>query len=689
MTRLRGLILTLVLLLLCCDPTSAGEAAATSSVADGVAATGGQPGDAVYALGTEVQLVVDDVLLARKSGVVRRAHACRKRAAPVLVSEKPWEQYLKGTDQRVYVYGTVLPEEKTGRLRLWYNRGSKALYATSADGVHWQRPELDLIEYGGSKKNNIVFSHFHSPSVVFNPRAEADHRYVMLGCGSLTGRGYYAAHSPDGLHWKLYPRNPILPSSDTCTLALDERAGEYLAFHKRTHEYRGHSRRLVYLATSRDMQQWSEPKLVMAPDAIDDAQVEREGGRYSQFYNMSAFRYGDQFLGLVTHFRYTGPPPRRGPLQSGDDGPIDVQLVHSRDGRTWHRCEDRSPVIPNGPHDYDAGCVLGVSNSFAILGDEIWFYYSAITTTHGGYVPDKKITVAAARWRLTIVRRRADAAELHGLDPFALHDGTAPWLLVCEATRPAVVLGSRQDPSELDLAACEAAGFEVVRRRSGGGVVVLRPGELIWIDIVVPAEEITPVALDDVTVSNVEIDQSTVSFDVDRVGVPVLVRVSYFPNWRADGADGPYRIGPNMMVVVPTAEHVELSFARTPVDYVTLAMTLVGIALCVWWRIKGDMRFDSDLPPAWGGRPPADDDLDDRERVGLHQVRRAGPQQRVAARPLHPQAAAQVVAHGGQVGAGRGVLAAHGRRPTQTLRATLGALVLAGRPWRASGHRNW
>ena len=37
------------------------------------------------------------------------------------------------------------------------------------------------------------------------------------------------------------------------------------------------------------------------------------------------------------------------------------------------------------------------------------------------------------------------------------------------------------------LAACAAGGFEIVRRRSGGGVVVLRPGELIWIDIVVPA----------------------------------------------------------------------------------------------------------------------------------------------------------------------------------------------------------
>src|SRR5690606_14644807 len=115
-------------------------------------------------------------------------------------------------------------------------------------------------------------------------------------------------------------------------------------------------------------------------------------------------------------------------------------------------------------------------------------------------------------------------------------------------------------------------------------------------------QQITPIPLDPVTVDNVEIDQASVSFDVDRVGVPVLVKVSYFPNWRAEGADGPYRIGPNMMVVVPTGEHVELTFGRTTVDYVTFAMTLVGIALCVWWRIKGDMEFDSELPPAWGAR---------------------------------------------------------------------------------------
>jgi hypothetical protein len=148
------------------------------------------------------------------------------------------------------------------------------------------------------------------------------------------------------------------------------------------------------------MQQWSEPTLVMAPDEQDDAQVQAEGGRFSQFYNMSVFPYAGQFLGLVTHFRYTGPPAERGPLQSGDDGPVDVQLVHSRDVRSWKRCEDRSPVIPTGPHHYDAGCILGVTNGPVIADDQMWFYYTAITTTHAGYVPKKQITIGRAAWRL-------------------------------------------------------------------------------------------------------------------------------------------------------------------------------------------------------------------------------------------------------------------------------------------------
>jgi hypothetical protein len=121
-------------------------------------------------------------------------------------------------------------------------------------------------------------------------------------------------------------------------------------------------------------------------------------------------------------------------------------------------------------------------------------------------------------------------------------------------------------------------------------------GEQIRVDVVVPAQPIEPVALDPVVVSNVDIDDQSLSFDVDRTGVPVLVKVSYFPNWKADGADGPYRVAPNMMVVIPTESTVALSYGRTLTDYATFGLTLLGIALCILWRIRGDLEFDDDTP---------------------------------------------------------------------------------------------
>jgi len=359
---------------------------------------GGEPAQ----LGDEPQLFVDDALVAERRGVVRRCHPCQKLPQPVLEPERPWES--KGIDERLYVYGTVLHAPEGDGFRMWYNRHSIVLYATSEDGVHWERPSLGLHEHAGSKDNNIVFTHVASPSIIVDTRETApEERYKMLAYSrgiDERGRGYYAAHSPDGLRWTLYPKNPVLPSGDTCTLAQDPRTGEYLAFHKRPHDHRGHSRRLVFLATSSDMQTWSKPRLALAPDEIDDALTRIEGGLYSQFYNLSVFPYGGQFLGLVTHFRFTGSPAEQGPGQSPHDGPIDVQIVHSRDGRTWHRCEDRTPVIPNGPYAYDAGSILGVTNGPVIVGDEMWVYYTAITTTHGGYLPKKRITIARAAWRI-------------------------------------------------------------------------------------------------------------------------------------------------------------------------------------------------------------------------------------------------------------------------------------------------
>ena len=130
------------------------------------------------------------------------------------------------------------------------------------------------------------------------------------------------------------------------------------------------------------------------------------------------------------------------------------------------------------------------------------------------------------------------------------------------------------------------------------------------VDIVVPAQEIEPVALPEVTVSDVEIDDQGISFDVDRVGVPVLVKVSYFPNWSASGADGPWRIGPNMMVVVPRDTSVQLSYDRSATDYLTMLMTLIGVGLCVLWRRQGDVRHAGELPAGFGVAPPPEDRIE-------------------------------------------------------------------------------
>ena len=106
--------------------------------------------------------------------------------------------------------------------------------------------------------------------------------------------------------------------------------------------------------------------------------------------------------------------------------------------------------------------------------------------------------------------------------------------------------------------------------------------------------------------SDVEIGQQEVSFSVDEVGVPVLVKVSYFPNWSVDGAEGPYRVAPNLMVVVPTEQDVRLHYDRSRSDLFFYFLTFAGIALLVFFRVKGDVDLGRRSPSA-GGRAPPDD----------------------------------------------------------------------------------
>ncbi len=110
-----------------------------------------------------------------------------------------------------------------------------------------------------------------------------------------------------------------------------------------------------------------------------------------------------------------------------------------------------------------------------------------------------------------------------------------------------------------------------------------------------------------VDISNIIESESSISFDVDQLGTPVLVRTSYFPNWKVSGADGPYRVSPNLMVVVPTSAHVNLHYGRSGVDLFAMLLTLGGIVALFYMARGGEVargralwdltdRFTTDLP---------------------------------------------------------------------------------------------
>lgn len=78
------------------------------------------------------------------------------------------------------------------------------------------------------------------------------------------------------------------------------------------------------------------------------------------------------------------------------------------------------------------------------------------------------------------------AADFHAREPAVDEPRSAWW---CTVDEPALVLGSAQPERTIDAGACAAAGVFIARRRSGGGAVLMFPGEIVWLDVIVPRDD--------------------------------------------------------------------------------------------------------------------------------------------------------------------------------------------------------
>lgn len=360
------------------------------------AASGGE--DAVQ-LGTEAVLLLDNTTIRDMRNVERVVHQGVKDDEPALEPTYPWE------GDRLYTMGTVHYDEREQQFRLWYmardmigNRFQDyILYATSKDGMNWERPNLGIHEYQGSTDNNIVLDHVHSPSVVVEKDGDDGYQYRMIAT-RYHPRGYHVATSEDGVNWSDF--QPALAGSDNVTMIQDPQTGEYMAFHRLMVKVGRFERRSVFLSTSSDFKTWSEPQLVIAPDTRDDeAWVTDATKERTEFYNMTAAPYESQYVGFVTVCHFQPTPRVTTANQSSTDGPIYVELTYSHEGRDWHRLESREPILEPGPAQWDQGMILALSNPI-VHNDEVWIYYTGFNVEHGGPRPPKRSVIGRASWRL-------------------------------------------------------------------------------------------------------------------------------------------------------------------------------------------------------------------------------------------------------------------------------------------------
>ena len=166
------------------------------------------------------QLFLDDFILGNLYRVERRIHQPTKHGPPLVQAAHPWEK-SKGppwapnsTTELIELWSPPSwdPEEKVWKI--WYSASEhRTAFARSANGIHWEKPELDKRGFQGSRQNNLVAVHGEPEAYIqhtlLDPDASPEFRYK-----GLTGyRDRRPLVSSDGYEFSLLEVPPI-PSQD-------------------------------------------------------------------------------------------------------------------------------------------------------------------------------------------------------------------------------------------------------------------------------------------------------------------------------------------------------------------------------------------------------------------------------------------------------------------------------------------
>ena len=349
-------------------------------------------------------LFIDDYLIAESNGLTRTTHQPRKLPEPVLRKAEPWHlqpQWFMKVDRN----------PKSGLFRTWYNvknpGGAPYLcyaYAESRDGIRWERPNLGLVDVGGSKDNNLIaapLGHFALFFVDAGPTcADLARRYKM----AYFEEGLCVAFSADGFRFTEYLGNPVIPRnvgdippyqpgyenviSDIIDGCWDPLKKEYLlgckiekrGYPGKPHHHEEGWRRCVGMSTSKDFVGWQKPRFIVTPDPNNGIE---------EFYGFKPIVRGNVYIGFLRVLRDDLPADPGGPVE----GIGWTELMASRDGRNWTRYQekfiDRDPRPGTWDHAmaWFADCIT--------VGGKEYVYYGGYSAGHK--VGDREVGLAFLR----------------------------------------------------------------------------------------------------------------------------------------------------------------------------------------------------------------------------------------------------------------------------------------------------
>ena len=350
-------------------------------------------------------LFLDPALITEKSDVELRTNPASRRET-VIFPDQPWEKHI------ISFFLTV--REEGGKLRMWYicrddwGEGSQAnlAYAESRDGIRWEKPNLGLYDYKGSRANNLLGVHSLEGVVFQDPNMPPEQRYVyvtadkpQMGKNSAGPTGIYRYYSADGLRWQRDAEPVLQAGSDTQNVVWgDERLKEYVVI-LRGWNPNPNRRKVVRLTT----------KSLTTPMAIKPTR--RGVGNYfydeiptilvcddqdpsrTDIYNMSAQPYPldpTWYVGFPTFLRRSAETDAPG-WRGRHMGPAEIQFVGSPDSRAWHRYDRAAYAPPSiaSPHKKN---MTFMGTGLVVRGNELWSYGTEFESVHGDVEARKRKT---------------------------------------------------------------------------------------------------------------------------------------------------------------------------------------------------------------------------------------------------------------------------------------------------------